>query len=89
MGYDRVYPILFPEYMTHYVVAEVMKVAVEEEIKIKPTVHSAGFCEISNDSIVVSRHGSESLGIKRNGKQEPKDQRMLNMPNALQGMLLC
>lgn len=86
MGYDRVYPIIFPEYLTHIYVGTVLKIAIEEESKLTPVICSAGFCNI-HEGRYIAEHGSESLNMKKNKREDSKDARILNMPNAMQGMV--
>lgn len=88
MGYDRVYPVLFPEYMVHAYVAAVLKTAVEQDIKKSALIYSGGFCWLHNGRW-VAEHRSESLGMIKNEQYDSRDARILNMPHALQGMVIC
>lgn len=83
----RVYPFVFPDYMVHAEVAKRMIQCVGMESGFIPEVHSAGFCNARNNAIQVVEHGSESLRIKSDPSRYDKDQRILNLPGALQGMI--
>lgn len=93
-GYTRMHSIIFPEFMTHSVVAHGIQNAVFREEDVALEVHSAGFCNIHfTDQEWIATRGSESLNIKRasndDGRAEDEyDARILNMPDAMQGLML-
>lgn len=83
-----VYPVIFPEYLTHSQVAKRMEHCVMWEHSHHAEVFSAGFCAPSQSGgMYVTRHGSESLRIDQNPDRVTKDNRLLNLPNALQGLV--
>jgi hypothetical protein len=84
----RVFPFIFPEQLTHSIVAAHMQQALWKEYDEGPTIRSAGFCHIHNGEWQTER-GSESLGVpKGHPSKGYEDYRILNMPNAMQGILL-
>lgn len=85
LGFTRVYPFIFPEYVVHSNMAEHMMhlLAMEEDKDAK--VLSAGFCSL-HDNQWRCTHGSESLAIKSERRCELRDERLLNLPNAQQGI---
>lgn len=87
LGFTRVYPFVFAEYCTHKFVAEYMihMLGMKEDKDAK--VSGAGFCHLHKGEWQTD-HGSESLGIKKDIRQGYKDHVILNMPNALQGIIL-
>lgn len=88
LGFKRIYPFIFAEYSTHSEVARSMIHMIGMETNIIPTVLSAGFCEPGQLGFQVTQHGSESLRLKQDSRQGDEDDRLLNLPNAAQGMLL-
>lgn len=90
LGIERLYPVIFPEYMTHCVVAHGVQNAFFKEEDAVLEVHSAGFCNIHyTDQEWTATRGSESLGIKRGAfNDDYDDAKILNMPDALQGLRL-
>lgn len=87
IGVKRVYPFIFAEWCTHSEVARSMIHMIGMETNVIPEVLSAGFCETIGDEFAVITHGSESLKIKPDRSRCKHDERILNMPNALQGIL--
>ena len=89
MQIARAHWFVFSEMETHSEVAARMQHMIGHETGIIPDVHSAGFCSINNDEFDCYV-GSESLKIS---KEDPgyvrsaADDRILNSPNALQGMI--
>jgi hypothetical protein len=88
-GDERVYYVIFPELLTHSIVAENMQRAVRKETGRFAMVFSAGFCQGFAGGILVTDHGSESLRIERNNDAGLRDENILNQPNAMQGMMPC
>lgn len=87
LGFKRIYPFIFAEYSTHSEVARSMIHMIGMETNVIPDVLSAGFCEPSTLGFEVTQHGSESLKIKSDRGRCAADTDLLNMPNALQGIL--
>lgn len=87
LGVTRVYPFLFPSYCTHKFVAEYMVHMLGMKEGKSAKVLSAGFCEVYEQEWQVE-HGSESLNIKRDDKAGMRDYRVLNMPQAKQGIIM-
>lgn len=83
----RVFPIIFPESLIHKSVADRMIHCIGWDLNHIPHVKSAGHCDIWNGEWDCER-GSESLGIKKSPVLDAGDKFILNMPDALQGMLL-
>lgn len=86
LGFSRAYPFIFPEYLVHKHVAEHMVHLLGMEENKDSTVLSAGFCHLHNGEW-QTEHGSESLGIARDSRKGHRDHKILNMPNAMQGIL--
>jgi hypothetical protein len=86
-GYTRVFPIIFAEYQTHSVVAALAIAAIDHEFKKTGTPLTAGTCWTTNDEWKCI-HGSESLSMPKNKSCNALDANILNMPNALQGIIL-
>lgn len=86
-GVDRVYPIIFPEALVHSEMAKQMQHMIGMEFGRVPSVRSAGFCHPSGGRF-DGHSGSESLNIKGNSARSDDDLRILNMPDAMQGILL-
>ena len=88
-GNARVYPFIFPEALTHSEVARWVQRAVEREFNYPGEVYSAGFCLLHTaGGFYVSKHGSESLKIATNEEHGDRDERILNMPRALQNRFM-
>jgi hypothetical protein len=93
-GYTRMYPVIFPEFMTHSTIAHGVQNASFREEDVALEVHSAGFCNWHYiDQEWIATRGSESLNVKRaandDGRAEDEyDARILNMPDAMQGLML-
>lgn len=87
IGVKRVYPFIFAEWCTHSEVAKSMTHMIGMETNVIPEVLSAGFCEPNTLGFEVTQHGSESLKIKADRARYEADTDLLNMPNALQGIL--
>lgn len=86
LGFSRVYPFIFPEYVVHKNVAEHMVHLLGMEENKDATVLSAGFCHLHNGEW-QTEHGSESLAIARDHRKGHRDHRLLNMPSAMQGIM--
>lgn len=86
-GYSRAFPIIFPEYMTHSVVALGTIFAHDKEEKLKLDVLSAGICFIDPRGNWSCERGSGSLNIKRSKELSKVDERILNLPEAFQGIM--
>ena len=84
----RVYPFIFPEYCTHSEVAKSMIHMIGFETGDIPDVLSAGFGGHGEGVFIVYNHGSESLKIKADKVALERDQRIFDMPDAMQGILL-
>lgn len=87
-GILRAHPFIFSERDTHSEVARWMTNMLWREHNDEPHVYSAGFCDFGKGSVEVVKHGSESLKLKSDPDCESRDEQILNMPSALQGMLL-
>lgn len=87
VGIERVYPFIFPERLTHSEVAKWVEAAVMREFDdAGAKLYSAGFCHLYGNQW-QAKHGSESLNIRPDPRQEFRDQKILNMPEAFQWML--
>lgn len=87
-GFHRLYPIIFPEYLTHSTVAKCMANAILEECGSVPSIESAGFYDTRGvGQWARCTHGSESLGIKPDSKKELEDAVTLSAPAASQGIV--
>ena len=84
-GVNRVYPVMFPEYMVHSVVAKAIIEAHDEKNMPGLVVESAGF---TNGEMGPVTHGSESLKIKADVERALIDLKILNLPSAFQGIIL-
>jgi len=86
----RVFPIIFPETLTHSEVAKSMRHMIGFDRDFIPEVFSAGFCDIDVDAGEFEcERGSESLKIPKGTNDERLgDKKILNMPSAMQGILL-
>lgn len=90
-GAMRVYPFVFPEYMTHFFVERGMILSVQSEVpNVSVELLSAGFCYRDRPGHLFHwfcDSGSESLGIVGNDVRSREDECILNMPEALQGFV--
>lgn len=86
LGIRRAYPAIFPEYMAHATMAAFYAKAIKDETREDAFVMSAGFCEFFKDSVRCFR-GSESLKIKEDHKLSQLDTEIMNLPNAMQGVM--
>lgn len=86
-GFSRVFPILFPEYMTHAIVAMAMIFAHKRETQREARVKSAGFCYTGHIGQWNCSVGSDSLRIPKDVNKTVQDEYILNMPEAKQGIL--
>lgn len=86
-GFTRVYPIIFPEYMVHSIMAAAAIFAHMRECKEELSVLTAGFCNIDARGNYVCEHGSESLKIKKDKTVDQFDADLLNLPDAMQGII--
>jgi len=90
-GYLKVYPIIFTEHLIHAVVAQSVIHGTMREEGMELKVLSAGFCEMGDDIDWECQTGSESLRIEKekewNGERGRVDANILNMPNAMQGII--
>lgn len=90
IGVTRVFPIIFPESIVHYDMAKYMRHMLGFDADYTPEVFSAGFCDIDVDAGEFDcERGSESLKIPKGTNDERlADKKILNMPAAMQGILL-
>lgn len=88
LGFVRVYPVVFPEYMTHKSVADALVHMMGMVESKEATVLSAGFCHIDRWEQWHCTRGSMSLDINSDRKHDFRDQLVLNMPNAAQGIVM-
>jgi len=82
---ERAHVLIFPEYQTHSVVATGYTFSHLRMEGSELTLQSAGFCWLNDAGMWEAHAGSESLKIpKGDGSQ---DAAVLNMPNAMQGLV--
>lgn len=86
-GVQRIHHLVFPEFMTHSVVAFGYIAAFRHEEKRTLTVRSAGFCHIRAGELYVTEHGSMSLGVKTSIGQAADDDFYLKRPEAFNGLV--
>jgi hypothetical protein len=86
-GFTRVYPLIFAEYMTHSIIAAAAIFAHMRECNEELSVLTAGFCNIDARGNYECEHGSESLKIKKDKEVDQFDADLLNLPNAMQGII--
>lgn len=89
-GFDRLFPVIFPEYMVHVVIAQGVQNAYFREHDDVLQIHSAGFCNWNYvDQEWCCERGSESMCIKKGSNDDNfSDAQVLNMPEAMQGIRL-
>lgn len=80
--------IIFPESFTHAVVADGVIRAFSSEKELPLFVHSAGTCETGVGGHFEAYSGSYSLGIPHRKEADVFDSKVLNLPEAMQGMIL-
>lgn len=86
-GFTRVFPVIFPEHMVHSIMARAVADAHFRATQDGLEISSAGFCAHDDGSWVCFR-GSESLNIPKDSSKDAEDAKVLNMPEALQGIVL-
>lgn len=86
-GVQRLHPIFFPEYMTHSYAALGYVAAFNQVEKRMLTVRSAGFGHFDGGEFKVTRHGSESLGIKPSIGQSADDDYYLSRSEVFNGLV--
>lgn len=89
-GIQRAHHLIFPEYMTHAVVAESYQMGFWREENRAITIFSAGFCYPSTSFEGLSwdvEVGSESLKVKKDQKNAMRDKNLLERPEAFQGLV--
>jgi len=86
-GYARLYPIIFTPQIVHAAIAGSYAQSHQKIFGEELKVVAAGFCSIVNDQWKCER-GSESLEIKKNPLMDEFDASYLNMPEAMQGIIV-
>lgn len=84
---SRIHALIFPERVTHSIVAEGYAMQYQREERKPCHVYSAGFCAIYANKIEALQVRSESLRIE--DKKDPalvqRDQRLLNLHDSSGG----
>lgn len=83
----RYYPVMFPDMLTHSVVAQGIAASLATMDKWQVEVFSAGTCWMSDDGEWATMSGSTSLGMVTDADRTRIDFQILNLPECLQGML--
>lgn len=87
LGFVRVYPFIFPEYVVHANVSEYMIYLLGMKEHKSAKVLSAGSCVLRRGEYIAGS-GSVSMDIKGSPARSKRDQRLLNMTEALQGICI-
>lgn len=72
-GVTRIHHMIFPEFMTHQVVALGYAAAFKHEEKKLLSVVSGGMCQLDNEGFWECEHGSTSMGLPRNSNKDEQD----------------
>jgi len=86
-GVERYYHVIFPEMICHSSIDEGLQRALYCDFKDPGEKFSAGFCHFYKGEW-QTEHGSESMNIKKDQRKGFVDYRVLNLPEAMNGMLL-
>lgn len=86
-GYRLIYPIVFPDSLSHVNMAVTTMVCVQKELGdgnpgSDIIVLTAGECWINSKGRWAAIHGSVSLNISADKKKDKVDADMLNLPGA-------
>ena len=84
---SRAHHMIFPEHMTHSVVAMGYMALFKIEEKKEVAIYSAGFCNIDSDGDWDCLSGSDSLGIAHNPEVDSLDEKILNRAEAFNGLV--
>lgn len=89
LGFTRACPFVFPEHIVHSKAKENFTMLILRAEGICPDFLSAGLCHVGKDGHgFVCTSGSESIGHIGTQERSMADERILNMPEAMQGIIL-
>lgn len=84
----RMHHLIFPEHMTHVVVSTAIQHQHFKETQQVLEPVSGGFCELNVGYDWECERGSISMNILPDKEGSLSDSRILNMPEAMQGLII-